>query len=252
MGDGEVVHHRERQRLLRELRQAGVLLVALSKNDPATIRWDEMRARHRRTSCCSCSTGARSPTTPVTAIAALDLAADAFVLLDDNPVERALVEENVPGSAASTRAIPSWRWLEHWLRAALDQSDRGGAAPHRAIPRGRAPSPGDGHRTRLRTDDELAAATRRGSPGDSRDLSRVARVRPAHEPVQHHYAPPLRGGVHELLESDAHEVFVASLADRFGDLGVVAAMISRAGVEGEVEAEPRAKPEPRSRSTRSS
>ncbi len=42
MAEGEVIHDLECQRLLKRLREAGVLLVALSKNDPASIRWEEL------------------------------------------------------------------------------------------------------------------------------------------------------------------------------------------------------------------
>ena len=56
MADGAVQHHVERQRLLKTLKDAGMLLVALSKNTPDNVRWDEM-ALSPSTSGCSRSTG---------------------------------------------------------------------------------------------------------------------------------------------------------------------------------------------------
>ncbi len=42
MAEGVVKHHTERQQLLRTLKDSGILLVAVSKNDPKNIRWGEM------------------------------------------------------------------------------------------------------------------------------------------------------------------------------------------------------------------
>ena len=42
MADGVVTQRHEFQALLKRLRGAGILLVALSKNDPAKVRWEEM------------------------------------------------------------------------------------------------------------------------------------------------------------------------------------------------------------------
>ena len=105
MADGPVVHNREGQDLLRELRRAGVLLIALSKNDPANIRWEEMALKPDDFVLQRKISWRPKPEGVAEAIQELDLAADAFVLLDDNPAERALVEENVPGFAHSIRPI---------------------------------------------------------------------------------------------------------------------------------------------------
>ncbi len=51
MAEGEVAHDHGRQRLLRQLREAGVLLVSLSKNSPDAIRWEEMELAPRTSSC---------------------------------------------------------------------------------------------------------------------------------------------------------------------------------------------------------
>jgi predicted enzyme involved in methoxymalonyl-ACP biosynthesis len=42
MAEGPVHHLPERQRLLRQLKDGGMLLVAISKNDPSNVRWNEM------------------------------------------------------------------------------------------------------------------------------------------------------------------------------------------------------------------
>ena len=48
MADGPVQHFADRQQLLKRLSEQGVLLAAVSKNDPANIRWNEDGAVRRR------------------------------------------------------------------------------------------------------------------------------------------------------------------------------------------------------------
>ena len=117
MGDGPVVHDRSAQETLKELRRAGVLLIALSKNDPANIRWDEIVLEPDDFVLHKISWRPK-PDAAAEAIHELDLAADAFLFLDDNPAERALVEENVPGVRALDPVDPfTWRTLRRWLEA---------------------------------------------------------------------------------------------------------------------------------------
>jgi FkbH-like protein len=235
MGDGEVHHFAERQRLLRELRQAGVLLVALSKNDPQTIRWQETMLAPDDF-VLQMVNWRPKPDNVSDAIAALDLAADAFVLLDDNPVERALVEENVPGVRSLDPGEPtSWRWLEQWLEM---------------------PSTTQTDEARRRTELYREAAERRiamGSEHDYEQMMRSLELRAELRPAGEQDMPRLleliqrtnqfntttrrrsAAEVSALLASPQHELFVASLRDRFGDLGVVAVLVTERNANGEVE-----------------
>jgi FkbH-like protein len=235
MGDGEVVHHRERQRLLRELRQAGVLLVALSKNDPATIRWEELEL-DPEDFVLQMLNWRPKPDNVSAAVAALDLAADAFVLLDDNPVERALVEENVPGVRSLDPDDPSsWRWLEHWLElpsTTQTEEARRRTELYREAAQRREAMGAEHDYGQMMDSLRLRAEVRAATPADmSRLLELVQRTNQFNTTTRRRSAAELT----ELLESRTHEIFVASLADRFGDLGVVAAVIVARRAEGEVE-----------------
>ncbi len=130
MADGPVAHDRAAQRTLLRLRQAGVLRVALSKNDPQTIRWDEMELApedfvlHKLTWQPKAYAAAE-------AITELNLAPGAFVLVDDNPAERAMVTQAIPEIAALDPAQPAtWRMLDAWLALPFDPADAGSPAPH--------------------------------------------------------------------------------------------------------------------------
>ncbi len=235
MGDGEVAHHRERQRLLRELRRAGVLLVALSKNDPVTIRWEELELEPEDF-VLQMLNWRPKPDNVSAALAALDLAADAFVLLDDNPVERALVEENVLGVRSLDPGDPSsWRWLEYWLElpstTQTEEARRRTELYREAAQRREAL--GDEHDYEQMMDSLQLRAEVRGAR--SQDMSRllelVQRTNQFNTTTRRRSAAELA----ELLASETHEIFVASLADRFGDLGVVAVVILAHGAAGDVE-----------------
>jgi HAD superfamily phosphatase (TIGR01681 family) len=99
MADGPVEHHRDRQRLLLRLKEAGVLLVALSKNDPAIVRWDEMQLKPKDFALLKISWGSKADAIRAAA-AELDLDLDSMVFIDDNPVERALIREHLPAVCA--------------------------------------------------------------------------------------------------------------------------------------------------------
>jgi FkbH-like protein len=234
-GEGDVEQHIERQRLLGELRNAGVLLVALGKGDPATIPWSEMDLAPEDF-VLQMFNWRPKPDNVSEAVAALDLAPNACVLLDDNPSERALVEENVVGVRGLASADPaSWRRLEYWLEL---------------------PSTTQTNEARRRTELYREGARRRRAMGVEHDYEQMmnslqlrAEVRPARardmprllELIQrtNQFNTTTRrrsaAEVKELLDSERHDVFVASLADRFGDLGVVAAIITARHPDGTVE-----------------
>jgi FkbH-like protein len=235
MGDGPVVHHRERQRLLRGLRQAGVLLVALSKNDPAAIRWEELELAPEDF-VLRLIDWRPKPDNVSEAVVALDLAADAFVLLDDNPVERALVEENVAGVRSLDPGEPaSWRTLEHWLElpstTQTEEARRRTELYREAAARRQAMGTEHDYEQMMRSL-QLRAEVRSAEPRDmSRLLELIQRTNQFNTTTRRRSAAE----VNALLASETHELFVASLADRFGDLGVVAVVVTARHSEGEVE-----------------
>jgi FkbH-like protein len=225
MADGPVAHNYEGQELLRELRRAGVLLIALSKNDPANIRWEEMRLQPEDFVLHKISWRPK-PEAVAEAIHELDLAPQAFLMLDDNPAERALVEENVPGVRVLDPADPfAWRTLHRWLDApstkqtpeALKRTE----IYREAAERRRALSAGVDYGSMLASL-ELVATARDATEADlERVLELVQRTNQFNTTTRRHS----RSEIAAMLKSDDHRVVLAGLRDRFGDLGVVAVVI---------------------------
>ena len=226
MADGPVVHDLGAQENLKELRRAGVLLIALSKNDPANIRWDEMLLEPDDFVLHKISWRPK-PDAAAEAIHELDLAAGAFLFLDDNPAERALVEENVPGVRALDPADPFvWRTLRRWLEVpatkatpeALKRTEIYREAAERRRALGGSQDYGE-----MMASLNLRAEVRRARESDlERLLELVQRTNQFNTTTRRRS----RAEVRALLTSADHDVTVSSLRDRFGDLGVVAVVVT--------------------------
>jgi FkbH-like protein len=116
VGEGTVTHYLERQRVLKGLRDRGVLLSINSKNDPrnvhfrgAAVQVDDFVARRINW---------RPKVENIASISAeLNLNTKDFVFLDDRLDELARVQEAFPNIVTLNAADPStWDLLEHWRK----------------------------------------------------------------------------------------------------------------------------------------
>jgi FkbH-like protein len=235
MAEGDVVHDRDGQKLLKQLREAGVLLVALSKNDPTSIRWDEMELSPEDFVLHKIDWRPK-PEGVSEAVVELDLAADAFVLLDDNPVERALVEENVPGVRTLDPTTPfAWRSLRRWLElpsTKLTPEAQARTQMYREAATRRQAMGAEHNYDKMMESLELRAEIRMAKESDlDRLVELIQRTNQFNTTTRRHSVADIRG----LLASSRHAVHVASLADRFGDLGIVAVAIVEDRDPGEAE-----------------
>lgn len=95
IGDGEVVHHRARQKILKSLKAKGLMLAALSKNTPANIRWAEMTLQPEDFAIVKINWNPKSESIQQIQ-SELNLGLDSFIFIDDNRHERSLVSEALP------------------------------------------------------------------------------------------------------------------------------------------------------------
>ncbi|HWE34126.1 MAG TPA: HAD-IIIC family phosphatase [Solirubrobacteraceae bacterium] len=225
IGEGDVVHDHGRQRLLRELREAGVLLVALSKNSPDSIRWDEMELSPDDFVLHKISWNQKAQSA-LEAAEQLDLSPDSFVLLDDNPAERELLRTRLPQiHALDPEAEETWRALRLMLE--LPVTGRSAEAAHRTEMYRQAASRREAMAQPLDLGEMMGSLELRASFGAARhdDLPRVhellARTSQFNTTTRRRSESELR----ELLSSDRHGVYVASLDDKFGALGLVGIVI---------------------------
>jgi FkbH-like protein len=234
MADGSVKHDRKAQLLLKQLKDSGILLVSLSKNDPANIRWSEMALAPDDFVLHKISWQPK-PDGVSQAISELDLAPATFVLLDDNPAERALVTEQVPGVSALDPGVPeTWRALERWLSfPSTKQTNeaRRRTELYREAAERRRSLAGDHDYPSMMRSLKLHIGFRVAAELDmDRLLELTQRTNQFNTTTKRRNAAEMR----DLFASSTHCIYVASLRDRFGDLGIVALVIIERTKDSEV------------------
>jgi FkbH-like protein len=115
MAEGRVNQHHDRQKLLRRLKEGGILLVAASKNNPSNLRWSEMTLQPGDFALMKINWNPKVQSIREAADM-LDLGVDSFVFIDDNPAERDLVRTRIPGVCVLDAHDPyTWRSIERLL-----------------------------------------------------------------------------------------------------------------------------------------
>jgi FkbH-like protein len=225
MAEGPVAHNADAQQLLLGLKNAGVLLVALSKNDESSIRWHEM-VLSEDDFVLKKINWLPKPDNASAAIKELDLAPDAFALLDDNPVERALVTHAIPGIKALDPTTPqAWQALHRWLAfpstRQTDEARRRTIMYREAAERRAAMSQTHDYGAMMKTLGLCYSI----APATASDLPRVMELIERTNQFNTTTRRRSTAEVQALLSSPASRVDVASLRDKFGNLGVVAVAI---------------------------
>ena len=227
MADGPVAHHHDRQSMLKAAKDAGMLLVAVSKNDPANIRWHEMRLAPEDFVLQKISWDLK-----VESIAAaakqLSLGLDSFVLLDDNSAERELVASQLPAVRTLDADDPfSWRSVVRLLRfpntKATEEARTRTEMYRQAAQRQEALQKSFDYGAMMAGLDlrlDFWRATKR-------DLDRVVELVQRTNQFNTTTRRYSRQQLQQFMERSDYAVYVASLADKFGALGVVLTVIVR-------------------------
>ncbi len=227
MAEGEVEHHLEAQRLLRRLREAGILLVSVSKNDPESIRWDELELDYDDFVLHKVSWNLKSQSIEEAA-GQLDLGLDSFVLIDDNPVERELVASALPAVRTMDPADPAtWRRLGMMLdfpnTRATAEAARRTEMYREAAARRDAVSGGADYAGMMRTLDLRVGF----GPAREKDLDRVHELIDRTNQFNTTTIRRSRSELSQLLSDPAYGIYLGTLADKFGELGVVGVTVVR-------------------------
>lgn len=225
MADGEVAHLHERQKLLKELKDSGIILVAVSKNTESNIRWDEMYLKKSDFALLQIHWNSKAESVSATA-QILNLGIDSFVFVDDNRHERAIV-----GDAYSNVVLLDADLKESWV--ALERL--------KFYPNTQATE-----EARLRTEMYQQQAARSAAfvggesvkdnllllnlwytflPAQLSDLDRIVelvnRTNQFNLTTKRYSKEELIG----FIKSKNYKVYVSSLGDKYGNLGVVSVII---------------------------
>lgn len=226
MAEGAVHHHKDRQQLLRELKESGILLAAVSKNDPKNIRWHEMLLREEDFVVQKISWEPK--VNSIRQIAAeLDLGMDSFILLDDSPEEREFVRSQLPKVTSLDSQAPfSWRSLERMLQfpnTRQTEEARSRTELYRSqVRRKEALTQQLDDTSAMMTALDLHVKFGTACPND---LDRVSEL--VHRTNQFNTTtiryPKTK--LDSLMRSTGYAIYVAEMSDKFGSLGIVAVVV---------------------------
>ncbi len=228
MAEGPVSHFAERQELLKRLAEQGILLAAVSKNDPANIRWSEMRTS--QSDFVSLKISWNLKVQSIREIAEeLNLGMDSFVLLDDSPEERGIVQSELPQVLSLDSTKPeTWKALERLFN--MPNTRQTEEARHRTqmyreqAGRQGAVKEGGSDVSALMAKLELKSAVGPARPRDRDRLLELVQRTNQFNTTTLRYS---KSDLEAAMNSPDCLVLVGDLADKFGDLGLVCAAVIR-------------------------
>jgi FkbH-like protein len=225
MADGQVEQFQDRQRLLKRLKEGGILLVAVSKNDPANVRWNEMALDPSDFALLKINWNPKVDSVREAA-AQLDLGLDSFVFVDDSGTERGLVSGELPQVRTLDATLPeSWRSLERLL-AFPNTGDTAEARARTELYRAQAMRKEALSQT---TDYPALMATlrleARFGAARASDLNRITELVQRTNQFNTTTIRYSRSQLQEFLSSESHCIYVAELSDRYSSFGLVAVVI---------------------------
>lgn len=229
MADGAVEHHLDRQKLLKKLQQAGIVLVAVSKNQAESIRWNEIHLQPEDFALLHINWDLKAQSIERTA-QLLDLGLDSFAFIDDNPAERHLVQQQLPKVRTMDALDPNtWRALE-WMLAFPNTRQTDESRMRTALYREQAQ-----RRESMAKPMDYAAMMQglglrvRFGLATAADLDRLSELIQRTNQFNTTTIRYTRAQLQEFLSSDIYRIYVADLEDRFGKLGLVLATIVERG-----------------------
>lgn len=227
MADGPVVQRTDEQKLLRRLKDSGILLVALSKNDPNNVRWDEMVLQPEDFAALKINWNLKAQSIQEVAVE-LDLGVDSFVVLDDSVQERALIAERYPTVRSLDSMRPeTWKSLERMLRfpnTRETEESRGRTELYRAqAARRRA----QGEAEELDYEAMMASLGLRirFRKAVSKDLDRLTELAQRTNQFNTTTIRYTKRELSSLMGSDSNDIYTAEVIDKFGSFGLVALVV---------------------------
>jgi FkbH-like protein len=228
MADGAVKHRVEAQRLLRRLKDAGMLLVALSKNDEKNIRWDEMHLKPEDFALQKISWNLKAQSISEAAVE-LDLGIDSFVLVDDSAQERDLVaQQHAKVRVLDSTTPETWKSLERLMRfpnTRETEESRSRTAMYRAQAERRREQAAAGVQMdypSMMASLELRLKFGKATPKELDRLTELVQRTNQFNTTTIRYT---RNELSTLMASPDHGVYSAEVTDKFGSFGTVAIIV---------------------------
>jgi FkbH-like protein len=221
MSEGTVSHFKDRQALLKQLKDSGIILVAVSKNSPESIRWDEMFLKQEDFALLKISWDPKVKSI-IEASEELNLGKDSFILLDDNRHERIQVENEIPEVIClDSNLEETWSDLEMMLSFPNTQSTEEAKLRTKyyqeQVKRKAEISSSINH-------EEMLSKLNLWYKIDTAKIKHLSRVHELISRTNQFNTTTQRltkDQVIEKIESSDHVVYITEMGDKFGSLGIV-------------------------------
>jgi len=235
MADGEVIQHKDRQAKLLELKSAGILLAAVSKNSLENIRWDEMLLSPDDFVALKINWNPKAQSIKELA-SELNLGISSFVFLDDSPQERAQIETAIPEvHSLDPNIAETWQQLMHMLSFPNTQQTEEAKQRTELYQK-------QAKRAALREESVdypsmMAALELKASfyPATSKHLTRiyelVGRTNQFNTTTKRYSKKDLS----EMLNNPEFNIVLADFGDKYGSMGIVGIVILRKTSENHLE-----------------
>lgn len=225
IGEGSVDHYTDRQKVLHELKAKGVLLAIASQNDPKNVHWTG-GVLHAQDFVAQQINWDPKPTCIRRIASELNLKLKDFVFIDDRPDQRALVESSIPEIHVLDATVDStWDMLRWWTALLPDQTETDRTQLY--IERKQRESFLNID-TDLPDENTLFAALDlkiqlRAASG--KELPRVVELINRTNQFNTSGSRTSLAQVTALNDSSQHLILVTRARDKFGEMGIVSAMI---------------------------
>lgn len=229
--DGVGKCFRDLQRRIQGLQRTGVLLALASKNnwdEVATVLADHPMMILRVDDFAARRVDWNDKATSIASMAEeLSLGLDAFVFLDDNPVERALVAEILPAVAvpevpSRPELLPSWFVRDvafpYFAKVRVLDADAAKTAQYRARSRRQAAETSTSDLAGFLAGLDIALDLR---VDDAFLVERAAQMTQKTNQFNLTMRRCSPGEIREMMDDERYAVVTVGYADRFGDEGVV-------------------------------
>ena len=235
MADGDVVHHADRQALLRDLKDSGMLLVAVSKNTSGNIRWEELQLAESDFVLQKINWNLKAQSI-LEAVEELNLGMDSVIFIDDNPAELGMVQEALPETQVEDANNPGlWRGLElltSFPNTSLTEESRSRTEMYRLeMERRKSLDSGLDYEAMMGSL-ELQLEFRPAEKGDTDRLYELVTRTNQFNTTTVRYS---KRELTSMLNDTRYLIYVGKLRDKYGALGIVATVMLRLdGEAGEI------------------
>lgn len=226
MADGDVIHYVDRQILLKKLKQAGILLISISKNTEENIRWDEMQLSKDDFVLHKINWDLKVKSI-ADAVDELNIGMDSIVFVDDNPVEMDLVVNEFSDiTVLDANDKNTWADLELMMKfpntKETEESRKRTEMYRQAFERKKSLQKKEYDYPKMMATLKLKSQFRQANPSDlDRIFELVNRTNQFNTTTIRYRKDDLK----EMMKNENFRIFTATLEDKFGNLGIVLVVI---------------------------